>query len=91
MWTEVHRTIYTCYVQVDAPPTKQQCNREADLLTMSEYRINKHLTGVQAQATGYCQCESTIAWYILLGSKYKRRGTTGVKYKRLMHFTGNTL
>ena len=57
---EVYGTIYTCYAWVYAPPTKWQCNRRVDLLTMSEYRINKHLNGVQAQATGHQHCESTI-------------------------------
>ena len=35
----------------DVPPTKRQCSRGADLLTLSEYCINKHLTRVQAQVT----------------------------------------
>ena len=37
----------------DVLPTKQQCSCGADLLTMSEYRINKHFTGVQAQVAGH--------------------------------------
>jgi len=44
----------------DVPPTKRQCSRGADLLTLSEYCINKHLTRVQAQVTCHHQCESII-------------------------------
>ena len=65
--------IYTCYVRVDAHPTKQQCDRGADLLTVSEYCFNKHWTGVQAQATGHRQCESAIAHCVLPGSSSNAR------------------
>ena len=40
-------------VSCDVLPTKQQCSCGADLLTVSEYRINKHFTRVQAQVTGH--------------------------------------
>ena len=47
--------IYTCYIaecaSCDAPSTKRQCSCGDDLLTLSEYHINKDLTGVQGQAT----------------------------------------
>ena len=47
--------IYTCYiaerVRCDAPSTKRQCSCGDDLLTLSEYHINKDLTGVQGQRT----------------------------------------
>ena len=69
----MHETIYTWYARVDAPLTKRQCDRGADLLTVSEYCINKHLTGVQAQATGHHQGESVIAHCILLGSSSNTR------------------
>ena len=36
------------------------------MLTLTEYRINKHLTGVQPQVTGHRQCESTNAQCILV-------------------------
>ena len=42
--SNVDETIYTCYMRVDAPPTKRQCDCGADLLTVSEYCINKHWT-----------------------------------------------
>ena len=70
----MYKTIYTCYTRVDAHPTKRQCDRGVDLLTVIEYCFNKHWTGVQAQATGHCQCESTIAHFVLLGSSSNARG-----------------
>ena len=62
-----------CYVRVDAPPTKQRCDRGTDLLTVSEYCINKHWTGVQAQVTGHHQGESVIAHCVLPGSSSNAR------------------
>ena len=47
----------------DAASTKRQRSHEADLLTLSEYRVNKHLTGVKALVRGHHQCESTNAFY----------------------------
>ena len=70
---EVYRTIYTIVmlcVSCDVAWTKWQYSREADLLTLSEYHINKHLTGVEAQATGHRQCESTNAQRALPGTHY---------------------
>jgi len=32
--------LHTLCVSCDGPPTKQQCSRGADLLTLSEYRMN---------------------------------------------------
>ena len=55
-------------ISCDAPPTKRQCSRGADLLTLSEYCINKHFTWVQV--TGHCRCESTNAGCILPGTHY---------------------
>ena len=51
VWNDLH----VLHVSCDVPPTKWRCSRGADLLTLSEYRINKHLTGVQAQVTGHRQ------------------------------------
>ena len=71
--SNVDETIYTCYMRVDVPPTKRQCDCGADLLTVSEYCINKHWTRVQAQATGNHQGESVIAHCVLLGSSSNTR------------------
>ena len=38
-------------VSCDIPLTKRQCSRAVDLLTLSKYCINKHLTRVQTQVT----------------------------------------
>ena len=66
---------------------EQECSRGADLLlALGEYRINKHLTRVQAQATGHCRCESMSARCILPGSKHKQEATAGVKVKMLKAF-----
>ena len=54
--------LHVLHVSCDAPPTKQQCSCGADLLTLSEYHINKHLTRVQAQVTGHRRCESTMCF-----------------------------
>ena len=81
---KVHRTIYTCYVW--AVMRLQQSNSAVDLLTLSEFLINKHLTGVQAQATGHRWCESTNAQCVLLGSKHKWQATAGVKVWTLSAF-----
>ena len=62
--------IYTCYTWLWSPWTKRQCSRGADLLSLSEYRINKYLTGVQRQPADHCQCESTSTRCILLGTHY---------------------
>ena len=46
--------IYTCvgeHANCDAPPTKRPCSCGMDLLTLNEYHINKHFTGVQAPVT----------------------------------------
>ena len=40
--------IYTCYEWLNASAVmlrKRQCSCGADLLTLSEYHMNKHLTG----------------------------------------------
>ena len=39
--------LHVLHTSCDAPPTKQKCSRGVDLLTLSEYRINKYLTGVK--------------------------------------------
>ena len=54
----------------DMPSTKLQCGHGANLFTLSEDRINKHLTGVQAQVTGHRWCESTNAGCMLLETHY---------------------
>ena len=54
----------------DVPPTKRQCSHGADLFTLSEDRINKHLTRVQAQVTGHRWYESRNAGCMLVGTHY---------------------
>ena len=41
-----------------------------DLLTMSEYCINKHLTSGQAEAAAHRRCENTNARCVLPGTHY---------------------
>ena len=71
---DVHGTVYTCYAhEFDAPPTKRLCSCGVDLLTLSDiniYRINKHLTGIQAQVTGHRQYENTNAQCVSPGTHY---------------------
>ena len=38
----------------------RQCSRGVDLLTLSEYHINKDFTGLQAQATGHRRCKNVV-------------------------------
>ena len=60
--------IYMWYARVvccDPPPTKWQCSRGVDLLTTSEYRINKHLirSKYKRQATAGVQVQTLNALY----------------------------
>ena len=36
--------LHVIRMSCDVPPRKRQCSRGADLLTLSKYCINKHLT-----------------------------------------------
>ena len=60
----------TLCTSCDVPPTKRQCSQGVDLLTLSGYCINKHLTLVQAQVTDHRRCESMNAQSILPGTHY---------------------
>ena len=46
-WNDLHvlRIAECGSCACDAPPTKQQCSCGENLLTLSEYHIDKHLTG----------------------------------------------
>ena len=86
---EVHRVICKCYAWVVIQQSNSaEYSHGADFLTLSEYRINKHLTGAQAQVIGHHRCESTNTRCILPGPKDKQQPLM-LKYKRLMRFTGN--
>ena len=62
--------IYTFLrVNCDVPPNVT-VQLWVDLLTLNEYYINKHLTGIQAQATGYYRCESANTQCVLPGTHY---------------------
>ena len=54
------------HASCDVPSAIHWCSCGEELLTLTEYHINKHLTGVQPQVTGHCQCESTNAQCILV-------------------------
>ena len=60
--------LHVLHTNCDVPPTKRQWSRGADLLTLIEYHINKHLTGVQAQVTGHRWCESTNTQCVFPGT-----------------------
>ena len=63
---EAHGTIYTWYARV----VSNSAVMERICFDLGEYRINKYLTGVQAQATSHCECESTNAQCVLPGTHY---------------------
>ena len=69
--SDLHMLCVSC----DAPPIKRECSCGADLLALSEYHIDKHLTGVQGQVIGHRRCESMSARCVFLGT----------------HFSGNRL
>ena len=53
-------------VNCDVPLKSDSASCGVDLMTLSEYHINKHLTRIQAQATGHRQCESMNAQCIFV-------------------------
>ena len=70
IWNYGRNDLHVLHTSFDAPPTKQQCSHGADLLTLSKYLINKHLTGVQVQATSHCWCVNMNAQCVLPGTCY---------------------
>ena len=73
--------IYTCYiaerVRCDAPSTKRQCSCGDDLLTLSEYHINKDLTGDDLL---------TLSEYHINKDLTGVQGQRTVSYERTMRF-----
>ena len=70
-WNNLHVLRVSC----DAPPTKWQCSRGADLLIMSEYSINKHLTGVKHKQ----HISSATHTVVLIATKLFRKCKSGQK------------
>jgi len=68
----VHKIICMCYVRVvmRLKQSNTAIIHVVDLLALSEHHINKHLIGIQAQATGHCWCESATAGCVFLGTHY---------------------
>jgi len=62
--------IHVLHASCDVPRQKRKCSHGADLLTLGEYRINKHFTrsSTSDRPQPVWMCMNT--WCILLGTHY---------------------